>query len=90
MAPFGCSANNSPTQDEMVWINARKAEKTRLRRIRESRIRALKREIQMARTRLREYDHFLAELHDLEKDRVDELRETERNRRACAPPTRWC
>ncbi len=51
-----------------------RAERAKQSRAREARIRALKRDIQRAKQRLREYDHFLAELGQLERDRAEELK----------------
>jgi ribosomal protein S14 len=59
-------------------IRQAKEAKAKLRREREGRIKQLKREIQVARQRLREHDHLLAELHALERDRVKELEEESR------------
>jgi hypothetical protein len=77
------SSPNTP--DEIRW---REEQKAKLRRAREDRIRSLKREIQVARSRMREHDHLLAELRSLEKERVDEMREiARRKRRPATSPT---
>jgi hypothetical protein len=70
---------NTPTSEE---------QQAKQRRAREDRIRSLRREIQVAKSRMREHDHLLAEMRDLEKDRADEMRETaRRNLRPADPPT---
>jgi len=53
-------------------------EKARLRRIRNDRMKALKREIQVAKRKLREHDHLLAELRSLERDLLKEMEEDAR------------
>jgi hypothetical protein len=77
------SSPNTP--DEIHW---REEQQAKRRRAREDRIRSLRREIQVAKSRMREHDHLLAELRDLEKDRADEMREfARRNRRPATAPT---
>ena len=82
------SVDNSPTFDEVQAAKEREAQRVKLARWRDNRIASLKREIQVAKQRMREYDHFLAELQQLERDRREEkkvadeaARKTFKNRR---------
>ena len=78
----------NPTAED---VRQREAERGRLRRIREDRIRTLKREVMIAKRKLREHDHLLAELRSLERDRAQEMEEELRRRnppRAAPTPLR--
>ena len=67
---YACSPAESEVQQR----------KTKYQQERGIRIKVLKREIQVAKQRLREYDHLLAELRSLEKEELDELKESLRRR----------
>lgn len=70
MVPTDGFKESLPPHEE--WLIAQRRAREKLSQVRRDRIRALVREIQIAKRKLREYDHLQAELRKLEREQKQE------------------